>query len=214
MSQNLSDVKDLWGDDRYQDFISHQAVGSFREFIQYLYKEMDRAISNVEENKHYLFRSGEDLITAFIVTFLKGCKIMAEHDSNSNGNPDIKVEWYDYTWLAEAKIVNSNYEAMEGWRQLVNRYSSGSPKQRTGGVLLYLLDGKTTETMKSWREYLSDAENVELHIEECRLNQLCFFSQHENEVSGLYHCIRHMPVNLTFKPTDKSARSSKKHNAN
>lgn len=223
MMPNLSQLVELLGSTELEQFIRQSNIETFSQFVDYLYDSIDEAINDIQENKdHFLISDqengglkikSEDSVTYAICMYLRSRKIDAEHDASSNGNPDIKVKWKGHAWLGEAKIAKSNTDSMEGWRQLVDRYSTGEPKNCFGGLLLYFSQSNVAERISVWRDFL--AERVELtKVEDCQKRpSLSFISEMPHPVSHSPYFVRHMPVMLLFEPSDKSARASRKHKA-
>ena len=121
--------------------------------------------------------------------------------------------WKNNAWLGEAKIARSNTDSMEGWKQLVDRYSTGEPNNCYGGLLLYFPQPNVLEKIESWKAFLSDRAKLSSVKDCCKRPKVSFLTEIEHPVSQSPYIVRHMPVMLYFEPTDKSARSSKKHKA-
>lgn len=217
---NLAELKKKVPKEEIIEATRQAEIVDFPSYVEYLYEQIDEAIKNAQETKHNFTTAGksedevkilsEDMITILICTFLKGRMIDAEHEASSNGNPDIKVKWRKRTWLAEAKIVSSSANALEGWRQLVDRYQTGEPEDGFGGLLLYLPKKNAALQLELWKQHLKqNYKGVE--FAECKFRTLAFLTSHDSEHSGYPICIRHMPVMMYFRPTDASARRSARH---
>lgn len=197
-------------------FVRQSAITTVEDFADYLYEELDHAIKHVQHGKDHLHKAGhphEDLITHQICLVLAGSrKLHADHDAHNNGNVDITIKYKDYVWLGEAKIYHDNSNIMEGWRQLVNRYSTGEEDERFGGLLIYFFVDSVLDKMRSWSDYLKEREEG-LVFRQCERRKICLVSEHEHRISQETVEIRHMPVMLQFAPDDASARKSKLHSA-
>lgn len=217
---SLADLKRKIPKEEIIEATRQAEIVDFPAYVEYLYEQIDEAIRNAQETKDKFIEAGEnedevkilseDMITILICAFLKGRMIDAEHEASSNGNPDIKVKWHKRTWLAEAKIVSSSTNALEGWRQLVDRYQTGEPEDGYGGLLLYLPKKNASRQLELWQNHLKQNYN-DVEFTECKFRKLAFLTSHQSEHSGHPICIRHMPVMMYFRPTDASARRSAKH---
>ena len=112
-----------------------------------------------------------------------------------------------FVWLGEAKKQKGNAYFTEGLRQLLNRYSQGSPGRDQGGLMLYLTKGNAVKAMTAWKQALDTDEQC--RTTPCaKRDGLAFFSTHKHPRSGRPYRIRHMGVMLHFAPDDRSARNA------
>ncbi len=178
-------------------------------FIHSLYSLFERIVSDIQDDAHiYSKYEDEDLITSVILKSLTTAGIQASHDKSTRGNPDLVIEVKDYKWLGEAKIYRKLEDPAEGFLQLATRYLVARKNQNKGGLFLYIYRPKAKDLMNDWSKKLMSMEFEELKINQEK-DDLCFYSSHTDETSGLHCEIKHIPVMLNFDPKDKSGRNRK-----
>jgi hypothetical protein len=182
-------------------------------FYEIISEEIIDCILWAEENKDLLCDLDEDIITLFIVATLRGRfknQFIVTHDSHNGGHTDIKIQAGSNIWLGEAKRrVNGNSYILDGFRQLVDRYATGSPTCSTGGLFIYLVNEspkkKATETLKDWKLYLEENfENLEF-IESHQKSRegLSLITRHPHSTTGLPYTVHHHLFVLQHFPTDR-----------
>jgi hypothetical protein len=180
-------------------------------FVQRLEIDLLKAIRWVENSGNWQSKPKEDMLTAHIVTYLKGAQYQVAQDSNSRGHADIVVEKRDYKWLAEAKIFTGSYKWLfKGITQLLNRYTTGRLNENKGALIIYFFDREIDTKMKSWKssfeKYSGDSrykdrirlQNIEDKIDE----DLTFASNHKHENTSLNYSVKHFPVIFHHIPLD------------
>ncbi|MCL6270254.1 hypothetical protein M3P05_10005 [Sansalvadorimonas sp. 2012CJ34-2] len=198
-------------DPELQDFLNRRCADTYEEFIGLLYRDLDYAISQLEENRHLHYEAGEDQLTVQIQSMLRMRGYAAEHDASYGGNCDLVVRSRNnFVWLGEAKIGRSKNNIDEGYRQLTTRYATGTDSQKEGGLIIYFQTKNAKSQMDDWKDRIHSVEPSKVTIKNCELKQSAFFSTHTLEASGQPYRIRHIPVVLHFDPKDKSGRNRKK----
>ncbi|MBI3235321.1 MAG: hypothetical protein HYZ42_15015 [Bacteroidetes bacterium] len=183
---------------------------SYDQFINRLYKSIDRIVQMLEDSSSLQQTSGEDLLTVQIVAGLKMAEYNASHDNYTSGHVDIRVEHKEYIWLGEAKIHNEYDWLFKGITQLMNRYSKGRPNQSHMGIIIYIFGLNAKNVMIKWKQHLQEKSQLaefknELGYQsiDCKIeSSLYFTSEHTHPTSGSNVYIKHFPVLLHHKPSD------------
>jgi HEAT repeat protein len=194
----------------YQQAQEAENLGFEDDFIRNLYKDIDKAISQIQENPKQRQEDTEDRLTIDIVNQLRCFGYEASHDSEIGGHVDIVVRKSNFLWLGEAKKYSDNNYLWEGFLQLTTRYSIGDSNQNHGGLVIYIKNGDASSIMESWQNYLREKSLPDYSFRPCKMKSPAFISTHKHERSGQPFHVRHMPVMLHFAPKDKSARRRKK----
>lgn len=191
------------------------AERGYESWIDRLYKDIDHIVKEViYPTASYRQDDGEDRYNTEIANNLKIMGYQAAHDKWTNGHPDIFVEnaGYGYKWTGESKIHSGYDYLLEGYKQLCERYSSGFDNEQCGAVLIITDNIDINALMTKWRQHLSeDVEYQEkgVRVWNCPVDTNCFYSSHSHSTSGGEYTVRHIPITIRFKPTDKSARNRK-----
>ncbi|RYY80253.1 MAG: hypothetical protein EOO69_02345 [Moraxellaceae bacterium] len=200
----------LWtlSDPTLKKLVKINTIKNYEQFVDCLYDEIDASFQFLTRNKNLYKDFSEDQITGIIVERLRDYFI-AHHDASVNGHVDIHVEKNNFLWLGEAKIYKGPAYMLEGFYQLNTRYATGQDNTNFGGVLLYKkIKKKITTVMEEWERTLEeqsiiDEENLKgLTFNQCNKNSLCSISIHEHPSVGSPLQIRHMPLDLYYKPQD------------
>jgi hypothetical protein len=191
-------------------FPSRILAETYDEFIQILYKDIDKIIYQLQENPELLQNDTEDRLTLDIVNSLRCIGYSASHDPKIGGHVDLAVKKGNFIWIGEAKI-HHNYDYLwEGFQQLSTRYSTGDENQSDGGLLIYIKTQNAKQVVQKWQEHLTGKNLPNYSIQTCEIRNSCFFSIHTHERSGYNFKVRHMPIILYFNPQDKSGLKSRK----
>ena len=194
----------------YQQAQEADNLGFDNDLIRNLYKDIDKVISQIQENPGVRQQDNEDRLTIEIVDQLRSLGHEASHDTKIGGHADIVVRKNDFLWLGEAKIYKDNNNLWEGFQQLLTRYSTGDSNQENSGLLIYIRAQKDASSiMQKWQKYLLGQSLPELSVRPCKMRRLAFISTHKHERSGQPFHVRHIPVMLLFDPKDKSGRDRK-----
>ena len=194
----------------YQQAQEADNLGFEDDLIRNLYKDIDKVISQIQENPGVRQQDNEDRLTIEIVDQLRSLGHEASHDTKIGGHADIVVRKNDFLWLGEAKIYQHNNNLWEGFLQLLTRYSTGDFNQENGGLLIYIRGQKDASSiMQKWQKYLLEQSLPELSVRPCKMRRLAFISTHKHEKSGQPFHVRHIPVMLHSDPKDKSGRGRK-----
>jgi hypothetical protein len=188
-------------------------------FIARLYRDLHWAVDQLVEvrddlqswNDSKQTHEDEEALRSRLLLMLKPLGYVASAETKAGGgSTDILVqcEKLDLRWIGECK-VHSNYDALaEGILQLHTRYAAG--RHPDTGFLVFCFAKKAKMVMERWQEYI---RNEKL----CGLNgefrdgdrELCFWSDHEHEGSGLPLRTKHIVAPLWYKPQDKSGRKAR-----
>jgi hypothetical protein len=180
--------------------------GTYPEFIEQLYKDLDQAIYDLQASREMRQNDGEDRITIDILSRLNVVGYSATHDTKTGGHVDLSIRLGDeHSWIGEAK-KDGGFQ--EGLLQLTTRYvqASGNYAHDHAGLLFYLIKSPDAYgTLNRWKNKLADDGTVS-HA--CDKNTLAFYSVHTLIGSGTMLNVRTMCVSLYHDPKDKSARTS------
>jgi HEAT repeat protein len=194
----------------YQQAQEADNLGFEDDLIRNLYKDIDKVISQIQENPELRQKDTEDRLTIDIVNPLRNLGYDVSHETKIGGHADIVVRKNDFLWLGEAKIYKDNNNLWEGFQQLLTRYSTGDSNQENSGLLIYIRAQKDASSiMQKWQKYLLGQSLPELSVRPCKMRRLAFISTHKHERSGQPFHVRHIPVMLHFDPKDKSGRARK-----
>jgi HEAT repeat protein len=195
----------------YQQAQETDNLGFEDDLIRNLYKDIDKVISQIQENPELRQEDNEDRLTIEIVNQLRILEYNVSHETKIGGHADIVIRKNNFLWLGEAKIYrdNNNY-LWEGFLQLTTRYSIGDDNQQNGGLLIYIRQEDASSIMKKWQNYLLEKSLPDYSFRLCQMRSLAFISTHKHERSGLLFHVRHIPVMLHWYPKDKSGRRKTK----
>jgi len=192
--------------------------GTEEEFLQVLYDDFDSIANEFQKHRHLRCHDEEDRTTIEIISNLNSRQYNVTHDEASSGHADMVVRHGRFTWIGEAKRDHSSTNILEGFKQLVTRYTTGTNGQKSGGLLIYIQNNPNASLyMEKWKKFFMEkakefpleVSGGEVRIEECSSNELAFFTVHEHQVSGNLFRTRHMPILLHFNPQDKSGLKRK-----
>jgi hypothetical protein len=188
---------------------------NYLAFIDILYKDLDFILYQFQANPQLHKSSEEDKISHIIEMFLNTQGYTASHNKQSGGNVDLTVllgQVLDgFTWIGEAKIYRSIADPREGLLQLVSRYkpASGNYNHVHQGVLLYVYRPEIITLMQDWRDELPSQQPIHSNIQNDIFNNPFAFTSEYTHESGVTCKVRHIGLNLYFKPRDKSGRNRK-----
>jgi hypothetical protein len=142
-------------------FAHRMTVQTYDEFIQTIYVELDSFVRSLEDDRNYFQGEGvgENLLNSMVVRHFKALGYTAVFDKNKGGHADITVEFADYEWIGEGKIVSSvdNSYLTKGYDQLVYRYGLGKANANQAALLIYSFGPDTRKVVGKWAEYLGAA---------------------------------------------------------
>jgi hypothetical protein len=192
-------------------FPSRLLAKTYNDFITVLYKDIDSAISYIQENPEIRVNDTEDRLTIDIIGSLRCFGYNVTHDTKIGGHADIVVRKAEFIWIGEAKIYKGCEYVWQGFLQLTTRYSIGDSNQKDGGMLIYIkTHNNARSVMEGWEKHLREKNLSQYSHRSCESKDNCFFSSHEHDKSGNPFQVRHMPIMLYFSPQDKSGLSSKR----
>lgn len=188
-------------------------VSTYSGFVDLLIRDINAWIKIVEEEPGIRLEDDEDRLTTELVTFLKARYYDASREQMVGGHCDIVVRnRLGFLWLGEAKVHSDYTHLHKGFRQLCDRYSTGTPSANHGGLLIYMRVSKVSTVMAKWRTELKGV-NLPSYIEnDCHDDRrgLAFSSAHQHDRTGLTYTVRHMAVSLRFEPTDALPSSTRR----
>lgn len=199
--------------------ISSSLIDTHEQFLDYVYKTLDRIISKIQKKRSLYHKMSEPQIAGFINMMLTENNLLAD-SKEINGNTDITVEiaGNDFLWICEAKYDNSTDYVFEGYLQLSTRYATFEKNEREGGVLVFNRTYPIGDFIKKLQKELPVlAKAHELEIISCEKRpDFSFFSESKIPSLGSYikYRARFMCINLLHLPEDKSAKKAKIHKRN
>lgn len=192
-------------------FPSRVLADTYEEFIDVLYKDIDKIVLLKEENPELYQNDTEDRITVDIKNHLCLLGYNASHEEKIGGHADLVVRKKDFLWIGEAKI-HRNYDYLwEGFLQLTTRYSTGDYNQKDGGLLIYIRNENAIKIINNWKNHLATKNLKDYSSKPCLNRNLAFFSNHQHEKTGQLFKVKHIGIMLYFNPKDKSAIRRKKN---
>lgn len=192
-------------DPQTERFFDRSLAQTYEQFIDVLYRDIDRVLQKVQERKQIFCDKNEDEITMYICDLLDFVGYQCSHDTKMGGHIDIVIrgKQESFLWLGEAKRDNGPAWIGSGFEQLCSRYSTGGNNQQHGGILVYIQGKDAATIFNNWRNHLPTlTQYSDLQISECsRTPATAFVSTHLHETSGLPYEVRHMSVALFHSPT-------------
>lgn len=169
--------------------------------LQHLWCVLDELYCNLVEARKYYSGMNEDEITIALVQQLQNLGLDAAHDRDTSGHSDISVIGNKrFVWICEAKISNGYGWLMEGYNQLLTRYSTGLAQQKTGEFLIYCNKKKPPEIMQRWFAHLAGKDpEIKKQFPDANDSSV-FFSIKQHDVSGLDYTVRHKILGLYYQP--------------
>lgn len=140
-------------------FAHRMTAQTYSDFINTLYVQLEAFIRDLERDRNYHQGVSENLLNSSVARHFRALGYTADFDKNNGGHADITVQFADYEWIGEGKIVNSvdNSYLTKGYDQLIYRYGLGKPKANHGAVLIYSFGPDTPKVLNKWAEHLSQA---------------------------------------------------------
>jgi len=212
-SVSVDEFNKIKDDPIHKNMIRRALARTYEEFVDVLYDDLDFAISGLELNPQFHQNSDEDTISQFIIQGIRGYYRVTQ-GATGGGNKDITVEGRErnWMWIGEAKIYKSITDLREGWLQLTTRYKHVDPAKNAAALLAYTFRPDAITHLSTWRAALRGQKIENYKENDCaRRTRLAFYSIHKHQDSGYDMPIRHIAINLSFAPKDKSARKSKKY---
>jgi hypothetical protein len=157
--------------------------------------------------KEYQTQS-EDQLTIGLVIQLKRMGFNADHDATSGGHCDIVItDTGSFMWLGEAKKVTgvNNSHIMSGYRQLLDRYSTGGASQDRGALIIFCAAPRADNILDAWLTHLT-TEVLEVTASAIDMSTLQFTSVQTHERTGRPYNVRHKPVSVYFAPLAKKIK--------
>jgi hypothetical protein len=207
---NLSNVLQLPDGNVIKVAFLQEVAATYDSFCDLVESKILDVALNLERNKPLYHSLGEDQLTGIIVISLKTAGFDADHDTFRNGHVDLLVKNDRYEWMGEAKLDNGPAYLMEGFRQLSDRYTDGNPTSSRGGLLIYTQKQNKLSLMDGWMAHVGTNYEVPVECTERCSETLTSRTMHSHQATGINYRIRHIPISLYYKPTDKSAKNSVK----
>lgn len=198
-------------DPSFNRYVRLKFTQNYDEFVEIIYQDLDMIIRELEADRHVNHNLGEDQLTTQLKTNLRSRGHDANHEAAHGGNTDLVVRHpQGFVWLGEAKIAEGSSYLYEGYLQLTTRYATGSNTGQQGGILIYIRTPNANRTMTRWKSHLCSQGLPEFFLEECKNNEIAFFSTQTLENGyGLPYRVKHIPLCLSHNPQDRSARNRK-----
>lgn len=199
---SLADLAQLAGEHEFAMMLRRKSVQTHLDFVQQLYNDFDDAIQELVHNRQRFQRAefGEDDISAYLISFLKGRFYDADHDTQHGGHADIIVKANNgrWEWIGEAKLWGGKTWAHEGWKQLVDSYTTATVGETHSGLLLYIKQDNAKQKFDTWINFFKQSITP-IKQDYFTGNPLIFDSVHINKCSGLEQSVRHFAVPLWHK---------------
>ncbi|MEL6392713.1 MAG: hypothetical protein AAFR97_08155 [Bacteroidota bacterium] len=198
---STSDLIALRQNERLRMLVDFLYASDHDSRITAIERIMDSAYKRTTMNANFHYEKSEDEITISIVDMIRFSGIDIAHDRKIGGHCDITIlSSDDFLWIAEAKIHSSYNWLDKGFKQLATRYSTGSPGQDHGEVLIYCKVKDAKSVLETWRDELTTRHSDVVIVEDNIESQLRFRTTHVHERSGLTFYIRHRIVSVFFDP--------------
>ncbi|MGO1163295.1 hypothetical protein ACTOV4_15275 [Brucella sp. C7-11G] len=180
----------------------HLGPNPYEAFIGLVDRAVTFVVGEITSDPSSKQEMSEDELTEFLRLGLKSMGFNATHDTKTGGHCDIVIEEHgDLKWLGEAKKVDetdSNW-LFQGYLQLTTRYTNGRLDQAHGGMIIYSYIENTVNMMATWQKYLFNKQSsVSLH--QSNATGTVFTTKDLIASSGTDYYVRHIPVQLYFKP--------------
>jgi len=137
-------------------FAHRMTAKTYSDFIDTLYVQLENFVRELERDRNYHQGVSENLLNSAVARHFRALGYTADFDKNNGGHADITVQFADYEWIGEGKIVDSvnNSYLTKGYDQLVYRYGLGKPKANQAAVLIYSFGPDTPRVVGKWAEHL------------------------------------------------------------
>ncbi|WP_433694622.1 hypothetical protein [Herbaspirillum seropedicae] len=138
-------------------FAHRMTAQTYDEFVQTIYVELASFARGLESDRNYFQEATENMLNSMVARHFNTLGYSAAFDKNKGGHADITVEFADYEWIGEGKIVRSvdNSYLTKGYDQLVYRYGLGKPGANQAAVLIYSFGSDTLKVVSKWAEHLN-----------------------------------------------------------
>ena len=137
-------------------FAHRMTAQTYSDFIETLYVQLEAFMRDLERDRNYYQDASENLLNSSVARHFRALGYIADFDKNNGGHADITVQFADYEWIGEGKIVRSvdNSYLTKGYEQLIYRYGLGKPKANQAAVLIYSFGPDTPKVLGKWAEHL------------------------------------------------------------
>lgn len=180
----------------------HLGPSPYETFVGLVERAITFVVGEITTDPSSKQGMSEDELTEFLRLGLKSMGFNATHDTKTGGHCDIVIEEHgDLKWLGEAKKVDetdSNW-LFQGYLQLTTRYTNGRLDHAYGGMIIYSYIENTVKMMATWQKYLFEKQpSASLH--DSNTTGTVFTSKDVIASSGTDYFVKHIPVQLHFKP--------------
>jgi hypothetical protein len=206
-SYSLSDLRLIVGESTPKSImLGMQFANNHADRLIYIRRAVDYVAQEMSKNSHLKQDRSEDELTGDIISNLKCMGFAASHDTQYGGHCDIVVEAKDeFLWIAEAKKHGGYDWLLKGFQQLDTRYTTGADGQDSAELIIYHFGQRTDKIVTAWADYLKDNRG-DVEIRFAAGNKLHFHTEHTHKRTGRNFNIRHLAINLYFKPEDSGPR--------
>lgn len=210
MGPTLEDILSLPEDNEVRRALVNAGIATpYDAFCERVEDAILGFIASSEQKKPNFSGLSEDTLTGILSMVLEAKGFSADHDNYRNGHCDLLVKQGRYEWYGEAKLDKGPAYALEGFRQLCDRYVPGGPTNCRGGLIVYTDKPNKLAILEDWAQRILEEFEVKTDFSDVCMNTLTRRSRHIHPASGLEFNVRHFPVSFFHEPTDKSARARK-----
>ncbi|MCM8529327.1 MAG: hypothetical protein NE327_22585 [Lentisphaeraceae bacterium] len=198
---SISDYENQYGTNTILRKLKKMYPGSYNEFIEYLYEEIER-ITNLFYSQRKRFTNegemlkSEDEITQEISNLLNCSGYNSSNETNSNGHVDLTVIKSGYEWKGEAKIHGAYDHVKCGLEQIL-QYCNGNESK--AGVLIYISREDSLSIMKEYKNRIECYDRYPPSSEVLMCVKQRISSSHKHEATGNKIEITHFPFALYYK---------------
>jgi hypothetical protein len=143
-------------------FAHRMTALSYSDFVDTVYVQLEAFMRDLERDRNYYQDASENLLNSSVARHFRALGYTADFDKNNGGHADITVQFADYEWIGEGKVVDSvnNSYLTKGYDQLIYRYGLGKPKANQAAVLIYSFGPDTPKVVSKWAEHLNQVNAV------------------------------------------------------
>ncbi|MFU9138474.1 hypothetical protein [Erwinia tasmaniensis] len=197
------------------EYYANKCPASHESFYSSLYKALNSISKKAYRLRNYKIHHSEEELASFFSGELERMLFNSEREGDRTGHVDIivrtNIDDEDIEWYGECKILaldGSNWDIHQGYLQLTTRYSFAEYGEH--GIIVFNKKDKAKFRVSEWWDYLKDKESLKSK-KNCEISELAFFTECEDECTGININIRHLFIPLFYAPKDKSAVKSKQN---
>lgn len=164
-TMTLADLKQLEALNPQMPQFAHRIMAmTYPEFIKTVYVELDTFIRDLERDRNRYQGVSEDLLNSSVARHFRALGYTADFDKNNGGHADITVQFANYEWICEGKVVSSvdNSYLTKGYEQLIYRYGMGKQNVNEAALLIYSFGPDTPKVVNRWAQHLDQANKSKI----------------------------------------------------